>query len=162
MDNSRSRIRKCNKEVKQEELKMTEEDVKLQEVKSDQNEKRYIWGWDDAIGVANDMWSAGNMRLLEGKLLFAFKNTSVTSKSDLYQIVLVANPEVDPETGYHFNRPDGTFGISLTTIAYSELLPRVPIEYLENILLPELESKFKINKEAVTTLSQIIEDFKKL
>ena len=45
-------------------------------------------GWQNATDVASEVWRQGNITLLDGDLLFAYKNTE-SAESKLHQIVVV-------------------------------------------------------------------------
>lgn len=100
--------------------KMSEKDYELLE-------KRRVWGWENAMSVANDLWASIHSSLLAGDLVFAYKDT--TGESGLTQIVIVA-----------FNQPTEHFSVGMVTSGYTALLPHVPFDYLTNTVLGDLKS----------------------
>lgn len=107
-------------------------------------ENKSIWGWENSMQVANDVWSSIHNSLLEGELIFAYKST--TSDSNLSQIVIVKNM-------------NGSFGVGMMTTGFTCLLPSVPIEYLKSEVLDDLK-KYKVNNKIIETYKRIIEDIK--
>jgi hypothetical protein len=110
-----------------------------------------IFGWQDAMEVAKEAWKAGNLKLLEGDLIFAFKNTGI--ESALHQIMLVRYFMINPGG---VKVPTGEYGLSVVTNGYSYVLPRVDKSYL-TYLYDDIAS-YKLDKKILTTFRNIIED----
>lgn len=117
---------------------------------------KVIYGWEDSIAVANDVWKSGSYDLLKGRLLFAYRNTT-DLKSGLYQIIIVQNLIRDE----HCNilKPARTFGVSMVTTGYSMLLPEVSFEYLEAEVLLDLQT-YKVIPKALDTFKMLLENIK--
>lgn len=121
------------------------------EYKEQHKVDQIIFGWQDAMDVAKEAWKAGNLKLLEGDLIFAFKNTGV--ESALHQIMLVRYFMIN--TG-GVKVPTGEYGLSVVTNGYSYMLPRVDKSYL-TYLYDEIAS-YKLDKKILMTFRNIIED----
>ena len=115
--------------------------------------RQAIYGWDSAMSVASDVWSSVHASLLNGELIFAYKNT--TGDSELAQIVVVLN--VMDKFGNRVNTLN--FGVGTVTLGYTSLLPHVPIEYLENQVIQDLK-KYKVNKKIIESFIEIIKNYK--
>ena len=128
-------------------------------INSESQEKNYkmIYGWEDSMAVANDVWRSGSFDLLKGKLLFAYRNTT-DSKSNLYQIVIVQNLVRDIEG--RIIKPAHSFGISMITTGYSMLLPEVSLEYLEAEVLLDLQV-FKVIPKALDAFKMLLNEIKR-
>lgn len=105
-------------------------------------ERQSVWGWENAMAAASDIWSSIHCKLLEGNLVFALKNTT---PGDLSQLVVVRNISTRD------------FAIGVVTSGFSMLLPHVPFEYVQTQVVDDLK-KYKIDKNIIETYKQIIED----
>ena len=116
-------------------------------------EKRRVWGWDNAMSVANDLWASIHSSLLAGDLVFAYKDT--TGESGLTQIVVVA-----------LNQPTEHFSVGMVTSGYTALLPHVPFNFLTSTVLGDptrvLKPSLKVltMKSVGTKLPEIIDSYK--
>lgn len=133
-----------NKEAP-EEKKMSQADYEFLE-------RSRVWGWENAMNVANDLWASIHNTLLQGDLVFAYKETK--SNSELSQIVIVQNRNLNPQTG------GLDFGVGMVTTGYTSLLPHVPYAYIEDIILDDLK-KYKVDKNILEIYKQIIKMYKK-
>lgn len=121
-------------------------------------EIRNCWGWKDTMEAATDIFSSIHNSLLEGEFIFGYKNTSGAEKSDLAQIIVVRFRKGIPDLGTYECSED-MFGIGVMTTGYTMLLPRVPISYIESVLMEDL-TKWKLEKKILNTFKRIIEDLK--
>jgi hypothetical protein len=110
-------------------------------------EKRRVWGWDNAMSVANDLWASIHSSLLAGDLVFAYKDT--TGELGLTQIVVVA-----------LNQPTEHFSVGMVTSGYTALLPHVPFNFLTSTVLGDLK-KYKVDKNIIKAYEQILENYKR-
>lgn len=104
----------------------------------------YIFGWNNIDEVAQDVWQGIHRCLLEGDLVFAYRPVE---SGDLRQLVVVKNKDLED------GKP--TFGVGYFTSGYSALLPKLPLEYLQTVLLEDLR-KFKVDKKIIQTYEQIV------
>ena len=111
-----------------------------------------VWGWENAMSVANDLWASIHSSLLSGDLVFAYKETK--GNSEFSQIIIVQNKNLNPMTG------ELDFGVGMVTTGYTSLLPHVPYAYLEDIILEDLK-KYKVDKSILEIYKQIIKIYKK-
>lgn len=125
-----------------------QDNIEELEVPREIKENQVVWGWENAQKVAEDLWSGIHSTLLQGNLMFAYKNTS--NNSELGQIVVVQNN----------NQTANDFGVGMFTNGYSALIPHVPIDYLESEVLGDL-IKYKVDKKIIETYKCIVEDKKK-
>lgn len=121
--------------------------MKNSENLENKQEIKTVWGWQSPTDCAESVWCGLHRRLLEGNLVFAYRNTNSHS-SDLSQCVVVKND---------YTGLNDDFSVGVITTGYSMLLPHVPITYLEGELLDELK-KQKIDKVILGTYEQIIKD----
>jgi len=148
-------MEKTEKEIK-ERKKLSHIRPKLEEpeIVLEYNEQhktdQVLYGWVDAMEVAKEVWRAGNLKLLEGDLIFAFKNTG--SASTLHQIILVRYFNNTPAG----KTPTGEYGLSVVTTGYSYMLPRVNKGYLE-YLFDDLAS-YKLDKSILIAFRNIIDN----
>lgn len=142
--------------IVKEKEKKGKEQITEQE-KEQWNSNQTIYGWQNAIDVAEEMWRLGNIKMLEGNLIFAYKNTTAGKK--LYQIVISQNLTYLP--GNNQPQPDGTYAVSIVTQGYSAALPRVPFEYLQVDVLDDLEN-YKVDERIIGTYKLIIENIEEL
>jgi hypothetical protein len=115
-------------------------------------------GWQNATEVAAEVWRQGNMALLDGDLMFAYKNTETASSGSLYQILVVKYFDWNTIPGTHEARKiyNGLYGYSLVTSGYSAMIPKVGSEYLEEIYKDLVA--FKVNKQILTIFRNIIDN----
>jgi len=115
-------------------------------------------GWQNATEVAAEVWRQGNMALLDGDLLFAYKNTETAASGSLYQIVIVKYFDWVSIPGTHEARKvyNKLYGYSLVTSGYSAMIPKVGPEYLEEIYKDLVA--FKVNKQILTIFRNIIDN----
>ena len=118
---------------------------KITNTEFQRREEMNVIGWRNAMECANDLWSSIHSSLLSGNLVFAYKETK--SGSEFGQIVVVQN--------INFNHD---FAIGMITSGYTMLLPHIPYEYLETVVLEDFK-KYKINQQIVEIYKQIIEDY---
>lgn len=109
-------------------------------------EKRKVYGWENAMSVASDLWASIHSSLLAGDLVFAYKD--IIGESGLSQIVIVSN------------QLTMDFSVGMITTGYTALLPHVPLDYLTGTVLGDLK-KYKVDKNIIKTYEQIIENYKK-
>lgn len=114
-------------------------------------------GWRNATEVAADVWRQGNLGLLDGDLMFAYKNTE-SATSGLYQVVVVKYFDWGLVPGK--NEPvkiyNGKYGYSIVTTGYSAMIPKVGLEYLEEIYKDLVA--FKVNKQILNLFRNIIDN----
>ncbi len=148
-------MEKTEKEIKERKKlshvrpKVEEPEIAL-EYKEQHKTDQIVYGWMDAMEVAKEVWKAGNLKLLEGDLIFAYKNTGTTS--NLHQIVLVRYFTVLPCGKV----PTGEYGLSVVTPGYSYMLPRVGKDYL-SYLYDDMAS-YKLDKNILTAFRNIIDN----
>lgn len=114
-------------------------------------------GWENATEVAAEVWRQGNMNLLEGDLMFAYKNTE-SATSGLYQIVVVKYFDwmTIPGTMNQVKTYNKTYGYSLVTAGYSAMIPKVGVDYLEEIYNDLVG--FKVDKQILNKFRNIIDN----
>lgn len=112
----------------------------------DRNCLKNVLGWRDSMDCAESIWSSIHSKLLDGDLVFAYRNTG--GNSELCQFVVVRNK---------LNNND--FGVGIITSGYTMLLPHVPVEYVAVELVEDLR-KWKFEKSILNTYEQIIKDIK--
>lgn len=123
------------------------ENNRTNQIKEDQ----VIVGWGDANEVASSIWSSIHSSLLSGKLVFAYKPYK---ESELTQLVVVRNLKNDT-----YGRVlDKDYAVGMMTSGFSMLLPHVPLEYLENDLVNDM-NKYKVDKETIETFKKFIKFF---
>lgn len=116
---------------------------------SEEMSEQIIFGsWRNTEAVAADLWGGVHSTLLESTPFFAYK--SVKQGSDLIQVVVVSYTDA-------FNN----FGIGMVTTGFSMLLPHVPVEYLEDVLVADLK-KYKVETKIIDTFEQLITNYKNL
>lgn len=108
-----------------------------------------IWGWENAEEVANYLWSSIHSNLLNGDLVFAYKN--IDGSSELRQIVVVQNN----------NMSSNDFSVGMFTNGYSALIPHVTLNYLTTEVINDLK-KYKVDKKIIDSISSLIETRSKL
>lgn len=108
---------------------------------------RNVWGWQDSVKCAESIWSSIHSKLLEGDLVFAYRNVGINS--DLCQFVVVKNNKIG----------NNDFAVGVITSGYTMLLPHVPIDYVETDLVEDLR-KWKLEKSILNTYEQIIKGIK--
>lgn len=114
-------------------------------------EDQMLVGWGDANEVASSIWSSIHSSLLDGKLVFAYKPYK---ESELTQLVVVRNLKDDT-----YGRViDKDYAVGMMTSGFSMLLPHVPLEYLENDLVNDM-NKYKVDKETIETFKKFIKFF---
>lgn len=105
-----------------------------------------IFNFRNAQEVADTIYSSIANTLLDGNLIFAYKSTS--EKSELGQVVVV-----------QFDNPNfNCFGVSIFKKSYSCIIPRVPVEYLDEVR-DELKEG-KVEKTILATYDRLVEDIK--
>lgn len=114
-------------------------------------ENQVIVGWGDANEVASSIWSSIHSSLLSGKLVFAYKPYK---ESELTQLVVVRNLKNDT----YGIVMDKDYAVGMMTSGFSMLLPHVPLEYLENDLVNDM-NKYKVDKETIETFKKFIKFF---
>ena len=114
----------------------------------------YIFGWNNPDEVANDIWKTSAESLLRGDLVFAYRSGE---NKGLERLVIVYNFDVDQMTG---KKKYTNFGLQMITSSWSCLIPHVTIEYLETILLKDLED-YKVNKLVLENFKTILETLSK-
>lgn len=144
-------IKKSEKEILCSEE--NKESIKCKDPNPYRYSKQYIYGWDNAMSVAADIWSSIHSSLLNGELVFAYKN--LNSNSELVQIVVVVN--LFDKFGNKLINSD--FGIGMVTSGYTSLLPHVPLDYLENQVTQDLK-KYKVNKKIIDSFNEVIKNYK--
>lgn len=123
------------------------ENNRTNQIKEDQ----VIVGWGDANEVASSIWSSIHSSLLSGKLVFAYKPYR---ESELTQLVVVRNLKDDT----YGRVMDKDYAVGMMTSGFSMLLPHVPLEYLENDLVNDM-NKYKVDKETIETFKKFIKFF---
>lgn len=123
------------------------ENNRTNQIKEDQ----VIVGWGDANEVASSIWSSIHNSLLSGKLVFAYKPYK---ESELTQLVVVRNLKNDT----YGRVMDKDYAVGMMTSGFSMLLPHVPLEYLENDLVNDM-NKYKVDKETIETFKKFIKFF---
>jgi hypothetical protein len=123
------------------------ENNRTNQIKEDQ----VIVGWGDANEVASSIWSSIHSSLLSGKLVFAYKPYK---ESELTQLVVVRNLKNDT----YGRVMDKDYAVGMMTSGFSMLLPHVPLEYLENDLVNDM-NKYKVDKETIETFKKFIKFF---
>lgn len=123
------------------------ENNRTNQIKEDQ----VIVGWGDANEVASSIWSSIHSSLLSGKLVFAYKPYK---ESELTQLVVVRNLKNDT----YGRVMDKDYAVGMMTSGFSMLLPHVPLEYLENDLVNDM-NKYKVDKKTIETFKKFIKFF---
>lgn len=100
-----------------------------------------VLGWTNTDDLAKDIWGSIHSILLKGYPVFAYRDM------EKFQIVIVRNSETD-------------YAMGMITPGYSMLLPHIPLDYLSEKVIEDLEN-FKVNKSIIESYKQIIEDLKK-
>lgn len=128
--------------------KVTSKNKPITEENNPVDLNRNVWGWENSMSCAESIWGSIHGKLLEGDLVFAYKNTG--NNSDIHQFVVVKN-------NYTGNIND--FGVGVISTGYTMLLPHVPVDYVEVELVEDLK-KWKLDKTILNTYEQIIKGIK--
>ena len=111
----------------------------------------------DSLRTLGDKWGNVSLRMIEGDLIFIYKNTSNTGHNDNNTLLGVSVFRNNQYTGPL--EISGTYCVELVTTNWSTIYPSVPLTYLQIELL-DLLKEFKIDEEVLTTYKQIIGDLK--
>jgi hypothetical protein len=93
--------------------------------------------------------------LLQGDLMFAYRSSSSSNKTSLYQVVVVNDLRRGAD-GIIYSTDK--FSISIVTSGYTAYLPHMPIEYLDEVTKDLVEGKAE--QRIVENFKNIVEDFK--
>lgn len=110
-----------------------------------------ICGWKTIDECASALWSGIHSTLLEGTLVFAFKNT--LQKSDLVQLVVVRNIRHDIIERFG----NETFAVGTMKKGWTSLNPIVDLEWLKTTVTQDLEEAPEEVKSAWKTILQKLE-----
>lgn len=105
------------------------------------------------INSSDEVWE-GSLKAIseDGELLLAYKNTNVdlenTDKEILYQVIVKRLYNEDSKRRYT---------IFLTTSKRSYVLSRVPIDYVKNELITDLEN-LEVSEKILANFCQIVKD----
>lgn len=127
----------------------------ISEEESKQVERMRIYGFEDSMQVARELMGKIQENLLQGDLMFAYRSSSSSNKTSLYQVVVVN----DLKRGVDGNiYSTDKFSISIVTSGYTAYLPHMPIEYLDEVTKDLVEGKAE--QRIVENFKNIVEDFK--
>lgn len=113
-------------------------------------EEMRIHGFQSSMEVARTLMGSIHENLLRGDLVFAYTSSRSSSKTSLYQVVVVNDLY---ELNGTFVKSD-KYSISLITSGYSAYIPHMPIDYLTEIA-KDLEEN-KVDKKVIESFKKII------
>jgi len=127
----------------------------ISEEESKQVERMRIYGFEDSMQVARELMGKIQENLLQGDLMFAYRSSSSSNKTSLYQVVVVNDLRRGAD-GIIYSTDK--FSISIVTSGYTAYLPHMPIEYLDEVTKDLVEGKAE--QRIVENFKNIVEDFK--
>ena len=114
-----------------------------------------IFGYEDSMQVARSIMGSIHENLLHGDLIFAYRSTATSNKSQFFQVVVVN------DLGYGSDGrtyPTELFSVSLITAGYSAYVPHMPVDYLDEVV-GDLEEG-KADKRIIENFKSIVENIK--
>jgi hypothetical protein len=114
-----------------------------------------IFGYEDSMQVARSIMGSIHENLLHGDLIFAYRSTATSNKSQFFQVVVVN------DLGYGADGrtyPTKLFSVSLITAGYSAYIPHMPVDYLDEVV-GDLEEG-KADKKIIENFKLIVENIK--
>ena len=128
----------------------------ISEAEKQKIEEMRICGFDDSMDVARNILHSAHSSLLEGDLIFAYRNTSPSKSTSLFQVVVVNDLKNENVKGMFITVPTPFYSVSIITSGYTALLPHMPIGYLQEVI-KELEDG-KVDKNIIENFKAIVED----
>lgn len=112
----------------------------------EQFERMRVIGWENAMECANALWGSIHSSLLQGNLVFAYKNTK--SDTGFGQVVVVQNPSCPND-----------FAVGEVTSGWTALVPHIGLEQMVDLVLDDLK-KFKVEAKIQNIFKAIVERYK--
>lgn len=106
-----------------------------------------IEGWKSVDDCAATVWAGIHSSLLDGELVYAYRNTN--GKSDLQQLVIVKNLRSDRNSG------EG-YALGMMTSGFTVLYPLVNYYYLVNDVVGEMK-KYKLDASVIDNYKYLIQ-----
>lgn len=106
-----------------------------------------VFGWNTEQDVANEIYGGPFERLLDGSFVFAFKNPL---DSGCLRSVTISK---------HLGSIEFMIG-EISNSGWTAWFPRVPLEYLQSILVKDLKDS-KASKEVIENFLEIISSYDK-
>lgn len=141
------KITKKKTKLSSEKNNLIEENPKMSQTDFEQLERMKVIGWENAMECANALWGSIHSSLLQGNLVFAYKNTK-SDTNGFGQLVVVQNPNCPSD-----------FGIGAMYSGYTMLLPHIPLANLEEMVLDDFK-KYKVESKIQNIFKAIIERYK--
>lgn len=114
-----------------------------------------IFGYEDSMQVARGLMGSIHENLLHGDLIFAYRSTATSNKSQFFQVVVVNDLKYGNDGRTY---PTKLFSVSLITAGYSAYIPHVPVDYLDEVV-GDLEEG-KADKKIIENFKLIVENIK--
>lgn len=106
-----------------------------------------IDGWSSVEDCAATVWASIHSSLLDGELVYAYRNTS--GKSDLQQLVIVKNLDRNGKSGIGYS-------LGMITTGFTVLYPLVEYNYLIDDVIGDMK-KYKLDKSVIENYRYVIE-----
>ena len=114
-----------------------------------------IFGYEDSMQVARGLMGSIHENLLHGDLIFAYRSTATSNKSQFFQVVVVNDLKYGNDGRTY---PTKLFSVSLITAGYSAYIPHMPVDYLDEVV-GDLEEG-KADKKIIENFKLIVENIK--
>ena len=114
-----------------------------------------IFGYEDSMQVARSIMGSIHENLLHGDLIFAYRSTATSNKSQFFQVVVVNDLKYGNDGRTY---PTELFSVSLITAGYSAYIPHMPVDYLDEVV-GDLEEG-KADKKIIENFKLIVENIK--
>ena len=111
--------------------------------------------WKSIEEVANDMWQSLHSVILCGQPLFAYKSID----NNQFQLVIVCDCFLNNLGTVEVKK--NSFTVSMIVPGFTELVPHVPLDYLEQIVKKDL-IKYKLDKDILKSFDEIILNYNKV
>ena len=135
--------------------KITPAENKLSEEELNKIKGMRIFGYEDSMQVARSIMGNIHENLLRGDLIFAYRSTTTSNKSPLFQVVVVNDLKYGNDGRPY---PTSLFSVSLITAGYSAYIPHMPVDYLDEVV-GDLEEG-KADKKIIENFKSIVENIK--
>lgn len=114
------------------------------------NNKQIVFGsWENLENVANSLMQSIHSTLLIGSAPF-FAYQVAGKPKGIIQLVIVKKMEDDKIV-------PNKFSVGMITPGFTSLVPNVPLEYIEKVVLEDLK---KEDKKLAETLEDLIQDYR--
>lgn len=111
--------------------------------------------WKNIEEVASDMWQSLHSVVLYGRPLFAYKSID----NNQFQLVIVCDCFLNSLGTVEVKK--NSFTVSMIVPGFTELVPHVPLDYLEQIVKKDL-IKYKLDKDILKSFDEIILNYNKV